>query len=50
MGSMRAAFHEYVAMWHDIKRTAGLRNRLGILFHGPGWTPPGTEVTESSRG
>jgi sterol desaturase/sphingolipid hydroxylase (fatty acid hydroxylase superfamily) len=50
---VRAAFHEYIAMWHDIKRTPGLRNRLGIIFHGPGWVPPGTHAAEmesNSRG
>ena len=37
---VRVAFHEYVAMWHDIGRTAGLRNKLGVVFRGPGG-PPG---------
>ncbi|MFN8151066.1 MAG: sterol desaturase family protein [Solirubrobacterales bacterium] len=40
---VRAAFHEYVAMWHDIKRTPRWRDKLGVLYHGPGWTPAGVE-------
>ena len=47
---VRVAFHEYVAMWHDLKRTKGVRNRLGIVFRGPGWTPEGADVSEATRG
>ena len=43
---VRAAFHEYVAMWHDIKHARGTRAKLGVLYHGPGWTPPGLEPAE----
>ena len=46
---VRAAFHEYIAMWHDIRRARSLRDRLGVLYHGPGWAPPGVEG-EGSRG
>jgi len=46
---VRAAFHEYIAMWHDIRRARRLRDRLGVLYHGPGWAPPGIE-SEGSRG
>jgi sterol desaturase/sphingolipid hydroxylase (fatty acid hydroxylase superfamily) len=46
---VRAAFHEYVAMWHDIRKAPRLRDRLGVLWHGPGWSPPGVEG-EGSRG
>jgi sterol desaturase/sphingolipid hydroxylase (fatty acid hydroxylase superfamily) len=46
---VRAAFHEYIAMWHDIRRATRLRDRLGVLYHGPGWAPPGIE-SEGSRG
>ena len=38
---LRVTFHEYVAMWHDIKRAPRFRYKLGIVFRGPGWTPPG---------
>jgi sterol desaturase/sphingolipid hydroxylase (fatty acid hydroxylase superfamily) len=50
---VRAAFHEYVAMWHDLRRTVGFRNRFGVLFRGPGWSPPGispAEMESNSRG
>jgi sterol desaturase/sphingolipid hydroxylase (fatty acid hydroxylase superfamily) len=46
---VRAAFHEYIAMWHDIRRAPRFRDRLGVLYHGPGWAPPGAE-SEGSRG
>jgi sterol desaturase/sphingolipid hydroxylase (fatty acid hydroxylase superfamily) len=47
---IRVAFHEYVAMWHDLRATKGIRNRLGVLFKGPGWRPPGADVSEATRG
>ncbi len=47
---VRVAFHEYVAMWHDIRRAPRVRDKLGIVFHGPGWTPPGVEESEATRG
>jgi sterol desaturase/sphingolipid hydroxylase (fatty acid hydroxylase superfamily) len=43
---VRAAFHEYVAMWHDMRRANGARTKLGVLFHGPGWTPPGVATAD----
>ncbi len=46
---VRAAFHEYIAMWHDIRRARRLRDRLGVLYHGPGWAPPGIESEGSRR-
>ena len=50
---VRAAFHEYVAMWHDMKRADGIRAKLGVLCHGPGWAPPGVasaEMESNTRG
>jgi sterol desaturase/sphingolipid hydroxylase (fatty acid hydroxylase superfamily) len=47
---VRVAFHEYIAMWHDIKRAARFRDKLGVLFRGPGWTPPGVAESEVTRG
>lgn len=35
------AFHEYVAIFRDVCRVRGTRERLGILLHGPEWTVPG---------
>jgi len=36
---VRVAFHEYVAVWHDVRGARGLHNKLGYLFGGPGWQP-----------
>ena len=47
---VRVAFHEYVAMWHDIKRAPRFRDKLGVIFHGPGWTPTGVSESEATRG
>jgi len=47
---VKVAFHEYIAMWHDIKKARGLRAKAGVAFHGPGWTPPGVTETEATRG
>lgn len=34
------AFHEYAAIARDIRRAKGLKDRLGILWHGPAWRAP----------
>jgi sterol desaturase/sphingolipid hydroxylase (fatty acid hydroxylase superfamily) len=50
---VRAAFHEYVAMWHDVRRTPRLRDKVGVLVHGPGWSPadvPAAEMESNTRG
>jgi sterol desaturase/sphingolipid hydroxylase (fatty acid hydroxylase superfamily) len=47
---VRVAFHEYIAMWHDIRRATRFRDKLGVVFRGPGWTPPGVTETEATRG
>ncbi len=47
---VRVAFHEYIAMWHDIKRAKRWRDKLGVIFRGPGWTPPGVAESEATRG
>ena len=33
------AFHEYVAIGRDVRAARRWRDRLGILWHGPGWRP-----------
>jgi sterol desaturase/sphingolipid hydroxylase (fatty acid hydroxylase superfamily) len=35
------AFHEYIALWRDIRRAPSWRVRWGLALHGPGWQPPG---------
>ena len=47
---IRVAFHEYIAMWHDIRRAERWRDKLGVVFRGPGWTPPGVTESEATRG
>jgi sterol desaturase/sphingolipid hydroxylase (fatty acid hydroxylase superfamily) len=47
---VRVAFHEYIAMWHDMKRAPRIRDKLGVVFRGPGWTPPGVTESEATRG
>jgi sterol desaturase/sphingolipid hydroxylase (fatty acid hydroxylase superfamily) len=47
---VRVAFGEYAAMWRDVRRAGRFRDKLGVMIHGPGWTPPGVEITESTRG
>ena len=47
---IRVAFHEYVAMWHDIRRAERWRDKVGVVFRGPGWTPPGVTESEATRG
>jgi sterol desaturase/sphingolipid hydroxylase (fatty acid hydroxylase superfamily) len=37
---VRVAFHEYVALAHDLKSTHGLKTKTQVLLRGPGWTPP----------
>jgi sterol desaturase/sphingolipid hydroxylase (fatty acid hydroxylase superfamily) len=37
--------HEYVAIAHDVRQAARLRDRLGFIFGPPGWEPrPATNV------
>jgi sterol desaturase/sphingolipid hydroxylase (fatty acid hydroxylase superfamily) len=34
------AFHEYAAIARDLACARGLRDRLGVLWHGPAWRAP----------
>lgn len=45
---VRVAFHEYVALWRDIRRAPGLRTKLALMFRGPGYQPPDAPPVESS--
>ncbi|HEX4623416.1 MAG TPA: sterol desaturase family protein, partial [Solirubrobacteraceae bacterium] len=36
---VRVAFHEYVALWNDVRTAATWRERAGHVWHGPGWRP-----------
>ena len=41
---VRVAFHEYIALWHDIRRAPSWRVRGQLLWHGPGWRPAASEA------
>jgi sterol desaturase/sphingolipid hydroxylase (fatty acid hydroxylase superfamily) len=41
---VRVAFHEYIALWHDVRRAATWRERFGHMWHGPGWKPAEEEA------
>jgi sterol desaturase/sphingolipid hydroxylase (fatty acid hydroxylase superfamily) len=36
---VRVAFHEYAAIWRDVRRAPTWRAGLGYMFRGPGWEP-----------
>lgn len=36
---LRVAFHEYAALWRDLRQTSSWRARAGHLFGPPGWKP-----------
>jgi sterol desaturase/sphingolipid hydroxylase (fatty acid hydroxylase superfamily) len=36
---VRVAFHEYIALWHDVRGASTWRGRFGHVWHGPGWKP-----------
>ncbi len=36
---VRVAFHEYGAIWRDVKATDSWRDRAGYVLRGPGWQP-----------
>jgi sterol desaturase/sphingolipid hydroxylase (fatty acid hydroxylase superfamily) len=36
---VRVAFHEYGAIWRDVRAAQRWRDRLGYLLKGPGWQP-----------
>jgi hypothetical protein len=38
----RVAFHEFIAIAHDVRHAKGWRERFGYLFRGPGWSPDGS--------
>jgi hypothetical protein len=35
----RVAFHEWRAMWRDVRAATSWRDRAGYLLKGPGWEP-----------
>jgi sterol desaturase/sphingolipid hydroxylase (fatty acid hydroxylase superfamily) len=41
---VRVAFHEYAALWHDVRSAPTWRERVGHIWHGPGWKPAEEEA------
>lgn len=41
---IKVAFHEWVAVWRDVRAADNWRDRAGYMFKGPGWTPGGGEA------
>lgn len=41
---VKVAFHEYAALWQDVRGANTLGDRVGFLLHGPGWSPGGRAV------
>jgi sterol desaturase/sphingolipid hydroxylase (fatty acid hydroxylase superfamily) len=46
---VRVAFHEYIALWRDIRATRSWRIRWNLLLRGPGYRPP-TSADETAGG
>ena len=46
---VKVAFHEYGAIWRDVKRATSWRARLGYLFGGPGWQPASPQPADHSQ-
>ncbi len=38
---LKVAFHEYQALWHDVRKAQDWRTRAAHLLRGPGWRPGG---------
>ena len=41
----RIAFHEWAALWRDVRRPLSWRDRMGYLFGPPGWSHDGSRRT-----
>lgn len=42
---LKVVFHEWKAMWSDVRRSGGWRNALGYVFGPPGWSHDGSRKT-----
>ncbi|MBX3023728.1 sterol desaturase family protein [bacterium] len=42
---LRIAFHEWQALWRDVRRAATWRDRLAYCLAPPGWSPDGSSLT-----
>jgi sterol desaturase/sphingolipid hydroxylase (fatty acid hydroxylase superfamily) len=41
---VKVAFHEYAALWRDLRATPSWRTRWNLLLRGPGYEPPATSA------
>jgi sterol desaturase/sphingolipid hydroxylase (fatty acid hydroxylase superfamily) len=46
---VQVAFHEYIALWRDLRTARSWRTRWNLLFRGPGWSPPEPEIGPRPR-
>jgi len=46
----RIAFHEYAALGHDVRAAGTWHDRVGHVFHGPGWRPDAVPERVAVRG
>jgi sterol desaturase/sphingolipid hydroxylase (fatty acid hydroxylase superfamily) len=42
---LHIAFHEWTALWRDLRSATTWHDRLGYVFRPPGWSPDGTTLT-----
>jgi hypothetical protein len=42
----RLQYHEYAAIFRDVRRSRSWRERLGYLFAPPGWAPEPEPATD----
>ncbi len=45
LNPVKIAFHEYAAIWHDVRNAKSWRDALGYVFLPPGWSPDGSRKT-----
>ncbi len=42
---LRISFHEWVAIWQDVKGAKSVKEALNYMFNVPGWSPDGSRKT-----
>ena len=47
---LRVAFHEFAAIWRDVRSASSWRERAGYMFKGPGWKPAAPSAMARDRG
>lgn len=46
---VKVAFHEYAAIWRDVRAACSWRARVGYLFRGPGWQPAARAASDHAQ-